>query len=68
MSTDSSTDSTSPVRHKPAPASAVRQHDTGQQAPAQTRQRMIPKPLQRVLGFFVLLFSVGFVSCQALIP
>lgn len=61
-----SSEPSSPVRHKSAPASAVRQHDTGHPVAAQTRERMIPKPLQRVLGFFVLLFTVGFVSCQAL--
>jgi hypothetical protein len=61
-----STEPSSPVRHKSAPASAVRQHQTGHPVAAPERDRLIPKPLQRVLGFFVLLFTVGVVSCQAL--
>lgn len=56
-----------PVRYKTdAPAAAIRQHDTGRAPAVTSPERMIPKPLQRVLGFFVLLFTVGLVSCQAL--
>lgn len=57
------------IRYKSdAPASVVRQHDTGRTSqPVKKPERWIPKPLQRVLGFFVLLLTVGLVSCQALV-
>ena len=57
-----------PIRYKSdSPAAPVRQHDTGRAPAAPSQERMIPKPLQRVLGFIILLCTVGFVSCQALV-
>ncbi len=64
MSTDSNG---AGIRYKSdTPPATIRQHDSGRAPVAPARERLIPKPLQRVLGFFVLLFTVGLVSCQAL--
>lgn len=34
-------------------------------APLKEPERLLPKPLQRVLGFVILLSTVGLLSCQA---
>lgn len=65
--------STSPdnpkIRYKSdAPSAVVRQHNEGPNPVAKKAQeRWIPKPLQRVIGFFVLVLTVGLLSCQALV-
>ena len=35
--------------------------------PAREPERLLPKPLQRVLGFVILCSTVGLLSCQALL-
>ena len=51
-------------------ANLPRRADEDRRAPGRPPQReperLLPKPLQRVIGFVILLSSVGLLSCQAL--
>jgi len=56
-----------PIRRKPPAigAAAADNAAVGRAAPAK-RERLVPKPLQRVLGFVILFATVGLLSCQAM--
>jgi len=53
-----------PIRHQPPPSGVTVQGARPPQVPA-PRERLVPKPLQRVIGFVILFSTVGVVSCQA---
>jgi len=54
-----------PIRHKPPVTGAPTRADSPLAPPA-PRERLVPKALQRVLGFMILFATVGMLSCQAL--
>lgn len=56
-----------PIRQKPPiiGRAAADNPVAARPAPAR-RERLVPKPLQRVLGFVILFAAVGLLSCQAM--